>query len=58
MLPFAYPEMDTDDQAFRDTSERSRFSSLHARTFQGELLISGAEVFGLLQVPPLIVLLR
>jgi hypothetical protein len=48
MLPFAYPEMDTDDQAFRDTSERSRFSSLHARTFQGELLISGAEVFGLL----------
>lgn len=53
MLPFAEPDMDTDDTS-REPSERSRFSSLHARTFEGELLISGAVVFGLLQVPPLI----
>ncbi len=54
MLPFAWRDMDNDDQNLRDTSERSRFSSLHPRTFEAELLISGAVVFGLLQVPPLI----
>jgi len=32
----------------------SRFAGLHARTYEMELLISGAVVFGLLQLPPLI----
>ena len=32
----------------------SRFTGLHARTYEMELLISGAVVFGLLQLPPLV----
>lgn len=32
--------------------EQSRFGGLHIRTFEAELLISGAVVFGLLQVAP------
>lgn len=31
----------------------SRFSGIHTRTFEAELLISGAVVFGLFQLPPL-----
>ncbi|MCK5378603.1 MAG: hypothetical protein KAJ78_04330 [Acidobacteria bacterium] len=33
-------------------NRRSRFSGLHARTYEMELLVSGALVFGLIHVPP------
>lgn len=32
----------------------SRFAGLHTRTFEMELLISGAVVFGLIQLPPIV----
>jgi hypothetical protein len=43
--------METDTQNRHATPEQSRFGSLHVRTFEAELLISGAVVFGLLQAP-------
>lgn len=35
-------------------NRRSRFSGLHARTYEMELLLSGALVFGLIQLPPIV----
>ncbi|RLE30261.1 MAG: hypothetical protein DRJ61_13080, partial [Acidobacteria bacterium] len=35
-------------------NRRSRFSGFHARTYEMELLISGAVVFGLIHLPPII----
>ena len=35
-------------------NRRSRFSGFHARTYEMELLISGAVVFGLIHLPPVI----
>ncbi len=35
-------------------SHRSRFSGFHARTYEMELLISGAVVFGLIHLPPIV----
>lgn len=54
VLRFPNRDMDTDTRSPRATPDQSRFRSLRARTFEGELLISGAVVFGLLQVPLLI----
>lgn len=36
------------------TGESSRFRGLHARTYEMELLVSGAVVFGLVKLPPII----
>lgn len=33
---------------------QSRFGALHARTYEMELLVSGAVVLGLLQLPPIV----
>jgi hypothetical protein len=46
--------METDAQNRHATPEQSRFGSLHVRTFEAELLISGAVVFGLLQAPQIV----
>ncbi len=35
-------------------NRRSRFSGFHARTYEMELLVSGAVVFGLIHLPPII----
>jgi hypothetical protein len=47
--------METMAQDPRATPEPSRFGSLHVRTFEAELLISGAVVFGLIQAPQFVI---
>lgn len=42
---------ETSVPAVQRTGNRSRFGDLHSRTYEMELLVSGAVVFGLLQLP-------
>ena len=44
-----HPAKDADEPA-----TQSRFGALHARTYEMELLVSGAVVLGLLQLPPVV----
>lgn len=46
------PEDETTSQ--EPTRSASRFTGLHARTYEMELLVSGAVVLGLLQLPPVV----